>query len=307
VRRRGYRSGDGVSRGDRRSLRYHDRVRSISILAMCGLAGCSSGGVAEVSFVLGGGAAQTQAIPAQAHVTIQAMSPGGMMDFELDCHPPEDTDDVGFRFTLHAPQLAVSADEPARAGYYRLRDVVPAGPVTIELDAEGGPASCTVQLVPSTGACPLSVFRSVNVDHTHVATTTVPTTWEAFPVSGDHYPIWAPWSTSFPVPIRTGYLIHDLEHGGIVTSYRCGSAADSAVCTQAQADLVASRTAFGQRRTNDTPDPSQPSLYAARAWRWGLLADCYDPSELAAFMAARFRHGREDIDTDYPSPFDPTQ
>jgi hypothetical protein len=189
-----------------------------------------------------------------------------------------------------------------------MRDVIPAGAVRIDLDAEGGPASCSMRLMPALAACgPLQVFRSINVDHAHVDPSTVPTSWEAFPVSGDHYPIWAAWNMSWPLPIRTGYLLHDLEHGGIVLSYRCINALQSPDCTQAQSDLLAVRTAFGQTRTSDTPDPSQPSLYAARAWRWGLTADCYDATELASFMSARFRHGREDIDTDYPAPFDPTK
>jgi hypothetical protein len=80
---------------------------------------------------------------------------------------------------------------------------------------------------------------------------------------------------------------------------------ESAACTQATADLTSARMTFGQMRTLLTPDPSQPFLYAARAWRWGYTAACYEEAEVQSFMSARFRKGREDLDGD-AAPFDPT-
>jgi hypothetical protein len=40
------------------------------------------------------------------------------------------------------------------------------------------------------------------------------------PSSGPHYPRWAAYRR-YDVPIPRGFSIHDLEHGGIVISYRC--------------------------------------------------------------------------------------
>jgi hypothetical protein len=284
-------------------------VRRAAILLVIAVAACGDSSVAQVAVALDpAGAPSKTPIPAAAHVTVSATAPGGMVDLEIDCHPSNDAaqiDVVGFHFSISAPALGVT-DEPERAGYFRKRTMVAAGPITVTLDSDSGPASCDMRLTPAPSACGgLTVFHSINTDHTHVPTTTIPSTWEKFPVSGDHYPIWAPWNMSFPLPPRLGYLVHDLEHGGIVLTYACENALQSADCTKAQADLAGSRS-FSPRM-NDSPDPTQPSLYAARTWRWGLLADCFDAEEMLAFYAAHFDHGREDISSDYPAPFDPTQ
>ena len=270
---------------------------------------CGDDGIAQIELALDSqGNSQTVALPGKARLTIHATAPGGLVDLEVDCNPPlDDPDTVGFHFTIDAPSLGLGGGL-ARAGYVRVRTGAPAGPITITLDASSGPASCSARLTPApTGCGQLTIFRSVNVDHAHVPTSTVPSSWEPFPVSGDHYPTWAAWNTTYAAAIRTGYLVHDLEHGGVVFSYACAHPADSGACTQAQADLAAARASLPSPRTLDTPDPSQPMLYAVRTWRWGLLADCYDAAEVAAFSSRHFRHGREDVDEDPVPPFDPTQ
>ena len=250
------------------------------------------------------GSSTTLAFAATATATIHYVAPGGLVELLVDCHPPETTDVRGFAFTATVPGYTT----PERAGYWRYRADLAAGPSTLELVTDGGPATCTVSLTPAPSACgTLEVFRSVDTDHTHVAPATEPRAdWETFPVSGNHYPVWAGWDRNYDLPIRTGYLLHDLEHGGIVLSFRCVNVQQSAECTTASADLTVARRLFAQHRTLLTPDPRQPALYAARAWRWGYAASCYDTTELQGFMQQRFRHGREDIDSD-SAPFDPTQ
>ena len=284
-------------------------TRAWMLAGIAGLAACEGEPLVELAITLDpAGTLTSVSVPARARVAISGVAPGGLVDFEVNCHPPNDTDTVGFKFTVVAPALKVPTNAPARAGYFRTRVAVAAGPFTVELNTDGGAARCELRATPAPKACgALSVFRSVNVDHTHVAATSIPTSWEAFPASGDHYPIWAPWNRSYDLPIRTGYLLHDLEHGGLVLSFGCVNALQSAECTQAQADLESLRAPFASKRTNDTPDPTQPMLYAARAWRWGIVAECFDRQELGDFMAVHFNQGREDVDGDYGAPFDPTQ
>lgn len=237
-------------------------------------------------------------------VDVRYASPGGLVELEVDCSPGEDTDVRGPSFSVSG---AFTATVP-RAGYERIRAVVPAGEARFQIIGSDGPQTCALRLTPTPTACgPSEEFRSVNVDHNHVSAGDEPRSdWEPFPVSGNHYSVWAGWDRAYDLPIRTGYLLHGLEHGGIVLSYACVNTLESAACTQATTDLTDARTRFAQRRTLVTPDPRQPLLYAARAWRWGYTSACYEPAALDDFMARRFRKGREDIDSD-TAGFDPTK
>jgi hypothetical protein len=254
------------------------------------------------------GATHTVGFPKRARLEVETSTAGGLVDLEIDCKPKlDDADTVGFTFVVTAPALGLDGKQRGHAGYLRRVARTEAGKLAFSLDADGGPSSCTLRLQPASACGPLVLSRSVEVGHTHVATSSTPSAWEPLPVSGDHYPMWAPWGQSYSVPVRTGYLLHDLEHGGIVLSYRCATTVGDAACMSAQTEMAQLRSAFASRRVLDTPDPGQPLLYAARAWRWGLQLECLDRAEINAFMARYFRHGREDIDGDYGTPFDPSK
>jgi hypothetical protein len=217
-------------------------------------------------------------------------------------------DVVGFEFDVTASAFTSVPQSAPRAGYLVMRDTLPPAATTVQLATSGGKASCTFRVEPALDKCgPRQVYRSVNVDHNHVTPGPEPrASWEAFPSSGDHYPIWAAWNQFYIKPIRTGYLLHDLEHGGIVLSYACAAPSGTDSCVAAANNLLSAKTHFAQNRTNVTPDPSQPMLIGARAWRWAYASSCYDEAEVLDFMTKRFRHGREDIDSDVQPPFDPT-
>ncbi|HSD88487.1 MAG TPA: DUF3105 domain-containing protein, partial [Kofleriaceae bacterium] len=103
-----------------------------------------------------------------------------------------------------------------------------------------------------------------------------------------------------------GFYLHNLEHGGIVLSYKCSSATASAECQEAAANMEALKDSFGEIRVIVTPDPEQPSLYGIRTWRTGYQSSCFNDNRMLDFMADNFRHGREDVDADPPVPYDPT-
>lgn len=226
----------------------------------------------------------------------------------VDCRPPADPDDVGPVFRLSAPSLGLS--EPPRAGFTSLTRSVPAGAHTLTFQNLGPATSCTVRTtpVPASATCRAwSSFHSVNTNHTHVRVgTDASSDWEAFPVSGNHWGAWAKWNIVYDQPVKRGFLLHNLEHGGLVLSYKCSSASQSAACRDARDQLVALVGSSGLRRVIVTPDPTQPERFAIRGWRWGYSADCFDEASARAFATAHIRHGREDTDADPPIPYDPT-
>lgn len=228
----------------------------------------------------------------------------------VDCRPPADPDSVGPAFRLSAPTLGVSASEPPRAGYYRRAGRVAAGKHTLTFTSLHGSASCTIRTSSISQGATCRAWneaRSVNTNHTHFAVgTDTSSDWEAFPASGNHWGAWAKWSTVYDRPVKRGFVLHNLEHGGVVFSYKCSSATASADCRDAKAQMVALANAFGQPRVIVTPDPTQPTKFAVRGWRYAYTSDCLDTASALSFARSHYRHGREDEDADPPIPYDPT-
>lgn len=230
------------------------------------------------------------------------------MTVTVDCHPPANPDDVGPVFKLDASTLGTSASDPARAGFWSRTGSVDAGDHVLKLTNLSAPTSCTIRTtaVPTAATCRESFsFRSPNTNHTHFKVgTDTSSDWEAFPVSGNHWGSWAAWSKVYPKAIKRGFLLHNLEHGGLVLSYKCASD-EGANCAAARDKLVALSKGMGPR-VIITPDPTQPEMFAIRAWRYGYSSSCLDETSAKAFATAHAHHGREDIDASPPIPFDPT-
>ncbi len=229
----------------------------------------------------------------------------------VDCHPPADPDTVGPVFKVDAPDLGTSSNDPARAGYWQASAKLTAGSHSIKLTNQGPAMTCSVRSTPapSQATCTeWSAWRSPNTDHTHlkVGVEAISAGWEPFPASGNHWGAWAKWNTVYDEPIKRGFLLHNLEHGGLVFSYNCESATASADCKTARDQLVDLVNSLGLGRVIVTPDPTQPTMYAVRAWRYAYTSDCLDTTSAGAFAQAHIRHGREDADADPPIPFDPT-
>lgn len=140
----------------------------------------------------------------------------------VDCHPPADPDDPGPVFKLSASTLGTSASDPPRAGYWARTGAVPVGSHVMTFTNLGAPTTCTIRTanVPTAATCRSSLaFRSPNTNHTHFRVgTDTSSDWEAFPTSGNHWGAWSKWSTVYPKAIKRGFLLHNLEHGGLVFS-----------------------------------------------------------------------------------------
>jgi hypothetical protein len=238
----------------------------------------------------------------------------GPYSLSVDCRPPADPDAVGPTFDVTAPTLpgldALQGARSPRAGAWSWGGSVPAGQHVITFKNLGAAASCTVRSAPAPQAATCASFaawRSANINHTHVRVgANASSDWEALPASGNHWGAWAPWGVDYAKPVLKGYLLHNLEHGGVVFSYKCARATDSAACREAHDKLVSAANALGIRRFVITPDPTQPSMFAVRTWRYAYSASCFDASSLESFARAHVRHGREDEDANPPIPFDPS-
>lgn len=99
------------------------------------------------------------------------------------------------------------------------------------------------------------------------------------PVFGDHYPFWAAFKT-YDHPVPDGYLVHSLEHGGVIYFYDCADGCSDEV-SEVQAfidelpvDPLCSEDV--KRRVILVPRPNLGARWAAAAWGFSLTADCFD-------------------------------
>ena len=237
-------------------------------------------------------------------VTFNVTSKTSPIALTIDCSPPSNPDELGLVFSMIAPDFGIEEEDavPPRAGYFRAARKLNPGKHGVTLIGMAGAGSCSIgtKTLRST-AVDSTIFRSANTNHTHFRVgSDASSDWEEFPVSGNHWGAWAAWGQDYPEAIKRGFLLHNLEHGGLVYSYNCDG------CEQVHDDLLSVANDVGAQRQILTPDPTQPTRYAVRAWRWGYLSNSFDKATMLSFAKARIRHGREDIDADPPIPFDPS-
>lgn len=112
------------------------------------------------------------------------------------------------------------------------------------------------------------------------------------PCAGVHYPLWAAF-TEYAKPVPAGYIVHSLEHGAIVLSYRCPTRDDCPELASALRDIATAVpddptcTSTGVRaRVIVHPDPTLDRLIGVAVWGTSLAADCADPTVLKPFVTA---------------------
>ncbi|HEY2899011.1 MAG TPA: DUF3105 domain-containing protein [Polyangia bacterium] len=166
-------------------------------------------------------------------------------------------------------------------------------------DGAGGGADGMVSGADDGGGCNVVVQNHPDEGANHVDECSPVTYATNPPSSGNHYPIWAAYQT-YAKPVPWGYLVHDLEHGAVVISYRCPSdppacnvdltAVQAFIASQAPDDICLSR-----KLITLVPDPDLDVAFAASAWTWTLRADCFDATAFGQFVDAHYAHGRERI------------
>lgn len=118
------------------------------------------------------------------------------------------------------------------------------------------------------------------------------------PVGGDHYGVWADWA-SYDAPVPWGFLIHAMEHGGVVLGYRCPEGCDDVIAEleaiAASMDDPRCRDAGTSARFIVAPMPDLEGSVAALGWEHAYVATCLDAPSLGAWVDAHYGRGPEDL------------
>lgn len=121
------------------------------------------------------------------------------------------------------------------------------------------------------------------------------------PSSGTHYGAWADFGT-YDAPVPWGFLVHAMEHGGIVLAYDCPEgcadviAALEAIVADHGTDPACASHPTADARFIITPDPAlEDGSIAAVAWEQAYVATCLDEPSLRAFVEAHYAMGPEDL------------
>jgi len=120
------------------------------------------------------------------------------------------------------------------------------------------------------------------------------------PCSGDHYSIWASYRT-YDAPVPWGFLVHSMEHGGVVLAYDPASTMAPAI-QAAFASVIAAhgvdpicRDETWMSRFVVVPAHDLATPLAALAWEHTYEATCIDMPSLTAFVEAHYGHAPEDL------------
>jgi hypothetical protein len=114
------------------------------------------------------------------------------------------------------------------------------------------------------------------------------------PTSGTHWPQWADWGIH-PEPVREEMFVHNLEHGGVVLLYRCGSP-----CPDLVRELTATLQAlppskYGHAKVVITPNDRIKTRFALLAWTRLDEFDTLDRERILRFVRAYQDRGPEDV------------
>lgn len=196
----------------------------------------------------------------------------GEMDAGPDSGPGRDT----------GPELDAGADAtPVDAGAdASIADAgVDAGPI------DAGPDAGSFDAGP--GGCSITFFTAEMPTGRHVETCS-PVAYDTIPPhSGPHYGSWADFEV-YAAPVPWGFLVHSMEHGGIVIAYNCPSGCP--VIVSALEGFVADYpadplcTAPLRHRLILVPDPTLDVPIAAAAWGHTYRATCLDLRTLRLFV-----------------------
>lgn len=120
------------------------------------------------------------------------------------------------------------------------------------------------------------------------------------PSSGAHYGSW-PRFKVYDAPVPRGFLVHGMEHGAVVLGYSCTDcdaevAAARALVAELGPDPLCCREPSCEGATTRVilaPDPRLDTPWAAAAWGFTLVADCFEPDVFRAFVDAHRGRGPE--------------
>lgn len=107
------------------------------------------------------------------------------------------------------------------------------------------------------------------------------------PPSGPHYAQWTKRGV-YEEPVEDGYLIHSLEHGYVIVSYKC-----EINCEELKTSLKNFYEKNRNKRLIVVPRPSLDGPIALTAWNRILKLEIWDESQAEAFVRAFENRGPE--------------
>jgi hypothetical protein len=130
------------------------------------------------------------------------------------------------------------------------------------------------------------------------------------PTGGPHYPRWANYQT-YEEPVPLGYLVHGMEHGGVLLGYNCPNGCDAEVTKmQAFIDALADDPLCPMSvrvRLTLAPMPSLDVPFAVAAWGHMLKAQCFDETRVTKFVEDHYGKGPEEVCGAGFDPNDPAE
>lgn len=112
------------------------------------------------------------------------------------------------------------------------------------------------------------------------------------PSSGVHYPVWAAYKT-YAQPVPWGFLVHAMEHGGMILVYDCPTGCPGEVAAaQAWIDSLPpdAQCGGGRPRVILAPDPTLDCRWAAASWTWTLRGGAFDPAPFQRFFDRHYEN-----------------
>jgi hypothetical protein len=154
--------------------------------------------------------------------------------------------------------------------------------------------------LPGEGVCEVFTASDPSESRTHLEICS-PLEYETTPASsGDHFGVWADFQ-EYESPVPQGFLVHSMEHGGVVLYYNCPDD-----CPGLVAALRSIKERFGPddrcesvpdvlNRIIIAPNPDLDVPFAITAWERVYRATCLHEPSINDFMERHYGRGPEDL------------
>ena len=167
----------------------------------------------------------------------------------------------------------------------------------------GGEGSWLIE--EGVGTCNASLFEPPVPNSPHVEQCSDIDYISEPPTGGPHYGRWANWAIYDEV-VPDGYLVHAMEHGGVVFFHQCDGCDLVTELSDLAATLPIDNACLpaADRRVIIAPRPQLDVPFAMAAWGFFLKADCLDSAHITQEYDARYAKGPEDLCAAGVNPFD---
>jgi hypothetical protein len=168
--------------------------------------------------------------------------------------------------------------------------------------AAGSAGSGGGEPAPDGSDCNPQIFESEPTSAVHVTQCSEITYSTTPPSGGDHYAVWSSFQT-YAYPVPAGYLVHNLEHGAVIFWYDCpdgcpGEVAEVQAFIDSQPEDPICAGFPAQRRAILVPYPGLQARWAASAWGYALVAECFDSAAFGAFYSDHYGNAPESLCND---------